>query len=126
MHTALGFGFLSKSAVAWMVPALAILTLSIWERRWRELLRWELYVGLLIQAALILTWVWFVYRGDDGLEHLKVFFWNNLVGRFAAVDAPPDLQYAAAHRNTPGKYPMDPAGDRRATPRVAAAPGFSA
>jgi 4-amino-4-deoxy-L-arabinose transferase len=104
MHTALGFGFLSKSAVAWMVPALAILTLSIWERRWRELLRWELYAGLLIQAALILTWVWFVYRGNDGLEHLKVFFWNNLVGRFAAVDAPPDLQYAAAHRNSPGKY----------------------
>jgi 4-amino-4-deoxy-L-arabinose transferase-like glycosyltransferase len=104
MHTALGFGFLSKSAVAWMVPALAILTLSIWERRWRELLRWELYVGLLIQAALILPWVWFVYRGDEGLEHLKVFFWNNLVGRFAAVDAPADLQYAAAHRNSPGKY----------------------
>ena len=104
MHTALAFGFLSKSAVAWMVPALAILTLSIWERRWRELLRWELYFGLLVQAALILTWVWFVYRGNDGLEHLKVFFWNNLVGRFAAVDAPPDLQYAAAHRNSPGKY----------------------
>jgi 4-amino-4-deoxy-L-arabinose transferase-like glycosyltransferase len=63
-----------------------------------------LHVGLLIQAALILTWVWFVYRGNDGAEHLKVFFWNNLVGRFAAVDAPPDLQYAAAHRNSPGKY----------------------
>jgi 4-amino-4-deoxy-L-arabinose transferase-like glycosyltransferase len=104
MHTALAFGFLSKSAVAWMVPALAILTLSIWEKRWRELLRWELYFGLLIQAALILTWVWFVYRGNDGPEHLRVFFWNNLVGRFAAVDAPPDLQYAAAHRNSPGKY----------------------
>jgi 4-amino-4-deoxy-L-arabinose transferase-like glycosyltransferase len=104
MHTALACGFLSKSAVAWMVPALAILTLSIWEKRWRELLRWELYVGLLVQAALILTWVWFVYRGNDGLEHLRVFFWNNLVGRFAAVDAPPDLQYAAAHRNSPGKY----------------------
>jgi 4-amino-4-deoxy-L-arabinose transferase-like glycosyltransferase len=104
MHTALAFGFLSKSAVAWMVPALAILTLSIWEKRWRELIRWELYFGLLVQAALILAWVWFVYRGNDGLEHLKVFFWNNLVGRFAAVDAPPDLQYAAAHRNSPGKY----------------------
>jgi 4-amino-4-deoxy-L-arabinose transferase-like glycosyltransferase len=95
---------LSKSAVAWMVPALAILTLSIWERRWRELLRWELYAGLLIQAATILTWVWFVYRGDDGPEHLKIFFWNNLVGRFAPVDAPPDLQYTSAHRNSPGKY----------------------
>lgn len=104
MHTALAFGFLSKSAVAWMVPALAILTLSIWEKRWRELVRWELYFGLLIQAALILCWVWFVYRGDEGLEHLKVFFWNNLAGRFAALDAPPELQYAAAHRNSPGKY----------------------
>lgn len=104
MHAALGLGFLCKSAAAWMVPALAILTLCLWERRWRELLRWELYIGLLIQAALILTWVWFVYRGSDGPEHLKVFFWNNLVGRFAAVDAPPELQYAAAHRNSPGKY----------------------
>ncbi len=104
MHAALAFGFLSKSAAAWMVPALAILTLSLWEKRWRELLRWELYAGLLIQAVIILGWVWFVYRGADGPQHLKVFFWNNLVGRFAAVDAPPDLQYAAAHRNSPGKY----------------------
>src|ERR1700731_3668942 len=61
MHAALALGFLSKSAVAWMVPALAILTLSIWEKRWRELFRWELYAGLRIQAAMILTWVWFVY-----------------------------------------------------------------
>ena len=104
MHAALAVGFLSKSAVAWMVPSLAILTLSVWEKRWRELLRWELYAGLLLQAAIILPWVWFVYRGDDGPQHLKTFFWNNLVGRFAAVDAPPDLQYAAAHRNSPGKY----------------------
>ncbi|MDP9008178.1 MAG: glycosyltransferase family 39 protein [Pseudomonadota bacterium] len=104
MHTALGLGFLCKSAVAWMVPTMAILTLSIWERRWRELLRWELYVGVLIQAAMILTWVWFVYRGSEGPEHLRIFFWNNLIGRFASVEAPPDLQYAAAHRNTPGKY----------------------
>ena len=104
MHTALALGFMSKSAVAWMVPALAIIGLVIWEKRWRELVRWELYAGLLLQAAIILSWVWFVYHGDDGPEHLKVFFWNNLVGRFAAVDAPPELQYAAAHRNSPGKY----------------------
>ncbi len=107
MHVALGVGFLSKSAVVWMVPALAILTLSIWEKRWRELLRWELYAGLLLQAAIILSWVWFVYRGNDGPEHLKIFFWHNLVGRFAAVDAPPDLQYASAHRNSPGKYLLE-------------------
>jgi 4-amino-4-deoxy-L-arabinose transferase-like glycosyltransferase len=104
MHAALAAGFLSKSAVAWMVPALALVTLAIWERRFRELLRWELYAGLAIQALVILTWVWFVYVGADGPAHLKVFFWNNLAGRFTHVDAAQDLQYAGAHRNTPGKY----------------------
>jgi 4-amino-4-deoxy-L-arabinose transferase-like glycosyltransferase len=104
MHAALGLGFLCKSAFAWMVPALALVTLAVWERRWRELLRWELYVGLVLQAAMIGTWIWFVYVGADGLAHLKVFFWNNLVGRFTRIDAPDELQYAAAHRNSPGKY----------------------
>ena len=104
MHAALAVGFMSKSAVAWMVPVLAILVLVIWERRWRELLRWELYAGLLLEALVILTWIAAVYRGPDGAQHLKVFFWNNLAGRFAHVDAPQVLQYAAGHRNTPAKY----------------------
>ncbi len=104
MHAALALGFMSKSAAAWMVPALAILTLVIWEKRWRELLRWELYAGLGLQAAVIFTWVWFVYAAPDGPAHLKVFFWNNLVGRFAHIDAARDLQYATGHRNSPGKY----------------------
>lgn len=104
MHAAFALGFLSKSAAAWMVPALALLTMVIWERRWRELLRWELYVGFPLQAIVILTWVWFVYVGPEGPDHLKVFFWNNLVGRFTHVDAPQALQYATAHRNSPGKY----------------------
>jgi 4-amino-4-deoxy-L-arabinose transferase-like glycosyltransferase len=81
-----------------------LMTLIVWEKRWRELLRWELYLGLILQAAMIGGWVWFVYAGPDGPAHLKVFFWNNLVGRFTHVDAPQDLQYAAAHRNSPGKY----------------------
>ncbi len=107
MHAALAVGFLSKSAVAWMVPALAIVSLAIWERRWRELLRWELYAGLALQALVISSWVWYVYVGADGAEHLKVFFWNNLAGRFAHIDAPQPLQYATAHRNTPGKYLLE-------------------
>jgi 4-amino-4-deoxy-L-arabinose transferase-like glycosyltransferase len=104
MHVALGVGFLSKSAAALIVPALTLLTLMAWERRWRELLRWEMYAGIVISAAMVLTWVGFVYAEPDGLAHLKVFFWNNLAGRFARVDAPAQLQYAAAHRNSPGKY----------------------
>ena len=104
MHAALGLGFLCKSAVAWMVPAMAIVALAVWEKRWRELYRWELYIGFVLQAAMILTWIGFVYAGTDGPAHLKVFFWNNLAGRFTHIDAPNGLQYAAAHRNFPGKY----------------------
>jgi 4-amino-4-deoxy-L-arabinose transferase-like glycosyltransferase len=107
MHAALAVGFMSKSAVAWMVPALAIMVLVVWERRWRELARWELYAGLVLQALVILVWVAAVYRGPDGALHLKVFFWNNLAGRFAHIDAPQGLQYAAGHRNSPGKYLLE-------------------
>jgi 4-amino-4-deoxy-L-arabinose transferase-like glycosyltransferase len=104
MNAALALGFLSKSAAAWLVPALTLITLIIWERRWRELMRWELYLGLGLQAVVILTWVWFVYAGPEGPAHLRVFFWNNLVGRFTHIDAPQNLQYATGHRNSPGKY----------------------
>ena len=107
MHAALAIGFLSKSAVAWMVPALALPILVLWERRWRELARWELYAGVLLEATVILAWVAAVYRGPDGSEHLKVFFWNNLAGRFAHVEAPQQLQYALGHRNRPGKYLLE-------------------
>src|SRR5258708_13800476 len=104
MHAALGLGFLCKSAVAWMVPALAIVTLAVWEKRWRELFRWELYLGLVLQAAMILTWIWFVYAGPDGLAHLKVFFCTNFLGPFARIDAPSQFHYAPALRNSPSIY----------------------
>jgi 4-amino-4-deoxy-L-arabinose transferase-like glycosyltransferase len=107
MHVALGVGFLCKSAAAWVVPAASFLVLVVWERRFREFARWELYVGGIAQAALILPWIGFVWAGPQGDSNLKVFFWNNLVGRVTRIDAPAELQYAAAHRNTPGKYLLE-------------------
>lgn len=104
MHLALAGAFLSKSALALLVPALAFATLITIDRRWRELLRWELWAGVPLSIGPVLAWVWAVYTGPDGLANLKIFFWNNLAGRLALVDAPPQLQYALAHRNSPGKY----------------------
>ncbi len=104
MHAALGAAFLSKSALAMLVPVTCALTLMLWERRWRELLRWELYAGLPLLAAIVGSWIWFVYVGPEGPARLKIFFWNNLAGRLTQVDAPAQLQYATAHRNHPGKY----------------------
>ena len=107
MHVALALGFLAKSAAAWIVPVLSLATMIIWERRWRELLRFELWIGLPLQALIIGAWVWSVYAGPQGPEHLRVFFWNNLAGRFANIDAPGSLQYTTGHRNFPGKYLLE-------------------
>jgi len=107
MHVALGVGFLCKSAAAWVVPLLSFAVLVIAERRFAELKRWELYVGLIPEVLMVLVWVGFVWAGPQGVAHLKVFFWNNLVGRVTRVEAPAELQYASAHRNTPGKYLLE-------------------
>src|SRR5262249_51455951 len=57
MHGAAALGFMAKSAPGWIAPSLALLTLIVWERRWSELRRPELYAGLLLQAIIIAPWI---------------------------------------------------------------------
>src|SRR5262249_48209967 len=104
MHLGAAIGFMAKSAPGWLVPALALLALIAWERRWRELLRWELYAGFLIQVLIIGPWLLAVARQAHATETLTAFFWHNLVGRFTKVAAPAALDYTSGHHNTPGKY----------------------
>ncbi len=104
MHLGAAVGFMAKSAPGWIVPALTLLSLIVWERRWRELLRWELYAGFLAQALIIGPWIYAVTLTEHGAEALQTLFWNNLVGRFAHVAGPAALDYTTGHSNTPGKY----------------------
>jgi 4-amino-4-deoxy-L-arabinose transferase-like glycosyltransferase len=104
MHAGAAAGFMFKSAPGWLAPALALLTIVIWERRWSELVRWELYAGFLLQIAIIAPWVHAVMRTPDGLDALRAFFWNNVVGRFTQVSAPAQLDYTSGHKNWAGKY----------------------
>src|SRR5579871_6728687 len=78
MHAGAAVGFMAKSAPGWIVPALALLGLLAWERRWQELSRWELYAGLLLQALVIGPWIAAVASLPDGASALRVLFWNNL------------------------------------------------
>ena len=104
MHAGAAIGFMAKSAPGWLVPAIALIALALWERRGSELLRWELYAGFALQALLIGPWLLAVAADPHGTEALRVLFWNNLVGRFVHVDAPLALQYADGHPNYLGKY----------------------
>ncbi|TLY66777.1 MAG: phospholipid carrier-dependent glycosyltransferase, partial [Gammaproteobacteria bacterium] len=86
MHLGAAVGFMAKSAPGWLVPAMALLTLIVWERRWSELRRWELYAGLALQGLIIGPWVLAVARSEHGADALRALFWNNVVGRFTRID----------------------------------------
>jgi len=104
LHLGAAVGFMAKSAPGWLVPGLALLTLIVWERRWQELRRWELYAGLVLQALIIGPWIAAVARSAHGADALRTLFWNNVVGRFTQVSSPAALDYTTGHHNAPGKY----------------------
>src|SRR5437764_2393480 len=107
MHLGAAVGFMAKSAPGWLVPAMALLTLIVWERRWSELRRWELYAGLALQGLIIGPWVLAVARSEHGPDALRALFWNNVVGRFTRIDSRAALDYTLGHRNTAGKYLLE-------------------
>jgi len=104
MHLGAAMGFMAKSAPGWIVPALALGALIVWERRWTELRRPELYAGLILQVLIIGPWIVAVARSPIGHEALLTFFWHNLVGRFTRVAGPAALDYTTGHANWVGKY----------------------
>jgi 4-amino-4-deoxy-L-arabinose transferase-like glycosyltransferase len=104
MHVGAAVGFMAKSAPGWLVPGTALFALILWERRWREFLRWELYVGLLVQLLVIGPWIFEVTLSEHGREALYSLFWNNVVGRFTKVAGPGTIDYTQGHQNKPGKY----------------------
>lgn len=104
MHAAAAVGFMAKSAPGWIVPALALVTLIAWERRWSELRRPELYAGLLLQALIIVPWIVSVWHGPDGPHALRVLFLDNLMGRFSTMTSANGTAYSDSHQNWPGRY----------------------
>lgn len=105
MHVGLVLGFLAKNIVGWIVPLAALGGFLLWERRWRELLRWELYVGLLVQVAVLGPWIAAVMEQADGRRYVRIFFYDNLIGRFLPVAS--EGGYRDGHRNLPGKYLLE-------------------
>jgi 4-amino-4-deoxy-L-arabinose transferase-like glycosyltransferase len=107
MHLGAAIGFMAKSAPGWLVPALALLALIAWERRWRELRRWELYAGFAIQALIIGPWLLAVLREANAGDTVSALFWHNVIGRFTRVASPAALDYTSGHHNSPGKYLLE-------------------
>ncbi len=104
MHTGLAIAFMAKGPAAWLVPVLAAAGLLAVERNWRELLRWELWIGLAIPGVVIASWLVAVARADGGQHALSVLLWQNVAGRVVTLQNADAVAYSHGHRNWPGKY----------------------
>lgn len=104
MHAGLTLAFFGKNFAAWLVPLSTLVVFLVWQRRMRELLRWELWVGALIPVTCIGIWIAHIAATPDGAQTLRVLFWHNLVGRAISVASEARYAYTGAHRNWPGKY----------------------
>jgi 4-amino-4-deoxy-L-arabinose transferase-like glycosyltransferase len=107
MHVGLALAFFAKGFAGWLVPVLALLCFAAWERRWRELLRWELLAGGVLLAAAIMAWVSAVAAQPDGAHSLRVLFRDNIVGRALPIADASGENYSNGHPNWPGKYLLD-------------------
>jgi len=105
LNLGLAAAFFSKNLLGWLVPVAAFGGMVIWERRWRELLRWELYVGVVLLLALILPWLLAVARHEDGARLLRIFLIDNTLGRLLPIAT--EDQYQLGHRNHVGKYLLE-------------------
>jgi 4-amino-4-deoxy-L-arabinose transferase-like glycosyltransferase len=104
MHAGLAIAFMAKGPAAWLVPVLAAAGLLAVERNWRELLRWEIWIGLAIPGVVIASWLVAVARSTGGEHALSVMLWQNVAGRVMTLQNADAIAYSRGHRNWLGKY----------------------
>ena len=87
---ACGMGFLTKGFLAWLLPVLIALPWMIWQRRWRELLRYGA-VAIALAIAVSLPWALAVHAQEP--DYWRFFFWHEHIRRFAGDDAQHDAPW---------------------------------
>jgi len=104
LHIGLLISFFAKGPAGWLVPGCAFLTVIVLERRWRELVCRELWLGGVVIAAIVSAWLFWVAMSPGGEQSLRVLLWYNLLGRFVKLEAAEHLVYVTGHQNTPIEY----------------------
>jgi len=79
-----GLSFLTKGFLAFAVPALALASYLIWERRFRDLFRMSL---IPVFTALLVASPWGIFIHLREPDFWRFFFWNEHVRRFLADSA---------------------------------------
>ena len=78
----MGLGALAKGPVAIALPGAAIFIWLIWEKRWKEILSWQMLAAGIIMFAVAVPWYLLVDKETNG-EWTKGFFLQHNFGRFS-------------------------------------------
>ena len=81
---ACGMGFMTKGFLALLLPVLIALPYMIWQKRFRELVKYGL-VAILVASVVSLPWVLAVHAQEP--DYWRFFFWHEHIRRFAGEDA---------------------------------------
>ncbi|MEB0077072.1 lipid IV(A) 4-amino-4-deoxy-L-arabinosyltransferase [Pseudomonas sp. CCI3.2] len=82
---ACGMGFMTKGFLAWLLPALIAVPYMVWQKRFRELLR---FGPLAVVVALVVCLPWALAVQQREPDFWNFFFWHEHIRRFAGADAP--------------------------------------
>ncbi len=80
----IGFAFLTKGFLAFVIPVTAIAPFLVWEKRWNEFFS-SPWISLAAAVMVILPWAVWIHLREPDFWHY--FFWEEHIRRFAADDA---------------------------------------
>ncbi|MEB0039913.1 MULTISPECIES: lipid IV(A) 4-amino-4-deoxy-L-arabinosyltransferase [unclassified Pseudomonas] len=81
---ACGMGFMTKGFLALLLPVLIALPYMIWQRRFKELVR---YGGIAVLVATLISLPWVLTIQVREPDFWRFFFWHEHIRRFAGDDA---------------------------------------
>jgi 4-amino-4-deoxy-L-arabinose transferase-like glycosyltransferase len=101
---AIAGGMMTKGPIALMVPAFAFVPHFILRREWKQLLRWEYLIGILIIAILLVPMSIGLYQQFDlhpgkvssGVtiqSGLRFYYWTQSFGRYTGENVYNELNY---------------------------------
>ncbi len=76
----IGLSMLSKGMLGLMIPGLAFSTHFILKRDWKQFLRWEWIIGIIITGIVLFPMCLGLYN-QYGTKGLRFFFWTQSFGR---------------------------------------------
>jgi 4-amino-4-deoxy-L-arabinose transferase-like glycosyltransferase len=97
-------GMLSKNAFGLLVPVLTIIIWLVWERHWRELVRWPWWVAAAVCALIVGSWLLALVSRPGGAGLLRSLLWDQIAARFLPVQS--GAEYELGHKSSHWKFAL--------------------